>query len=182
MDALEVPLHGQCGARPSQGRVFLSRHLPQAGIQVIQLLMEVLADEKQRDIAVVLCGYKEQMMSLLDANPGLQSRFPNRFEFTDFTVDELLEITRRRVGEYQYHFTEPAWQKFTEVMTSAYKVRDPLSWGNARFVANQLERIYIRHAQRCVKEPPQDKWQIRELLPEDISPIEVSRPKPRIGF
>ena len=40
MDALEVPLHGQGGARPSQGRVFLSHHLPQAGVQVVQLLME----------------------------------------------------------------------------------------------------------------------------------------------
>ena len=40
MDALEVPLHGQCGAFPSQGKVFLSHHLPQAGVQVSQLLME----------------------------------------------------------------------------------------------------------------------------------------------
>ena len=40
MDSVEVPLHGQCGARASQGRVFLSCHLPQAGVQVVQLLME----------------------------------------------------------------------------------------------------------------------------------------------
>ena len=44
MDALEVPLHSQGGSRPSQGRVFLSRHLPQAGVQVIQLLMESSAE------------------------------------------------------------------------------------------------------------------------------------------
>ena len=44
MDSLEVPLHGQCGARPSQCRVFLSHHLPQAGVQVIQLLMESSAE------------------------------------------------------------------------------------------------------------------------------------------
>ena len=44
MDALEVPLHSQGGARPSQGRVFLSHHLPQAGVQVIQLLMESSAE------------------------------------------------------------------------------------------------------------------------------------------
>ena len=44
MDALEVPLHSQCGARPSQGRVFLSHHLPQAGVQVVQLLMESSAE------------------------------------------------------------------------------------------------------------------------------------------
>ena len=44
MDALEVPLHGQCGARPSQGRVFLFHHLPQAGVKVVQLLMESSAE------------------------------------------------------------------------------------------------------------------------------------------
>ena len=130
----------------------------------------------------MLCGYKEPMLKLLDMNPGLHSRFPNRFEFTDFTVDELLEITRRRLSEYQYQFTQPAWQKFKEIVTTAYQVRDPQSWGNARFVANQLERIYIQHAQRCVKEPPKDKAQIRMLIPDDITPIEVPRPKPRIGF
>ena len=40
MDALEIPLHGQCGAHPSQGRLLLFHPLPQAGVQVIQLLME----------------------------------------------------------------------------------------------------------------------------------------------
>ena len=44
MDALEVPLHSQGGARPSQARVFLSHHLPQAGVQVVQLLMESSAE------------------------------------------------------------------------------------------------------------------------------------------
>ena len=158
------------------------KHEHDPGRLIIQLLMELLADETQRDIAVVLCGYKEPMLKLLDMNPGLHSRFPNRFEFTDFTVDELLEITRRRLSEYQYQFTQPAWQKFKEIVTTAYQVRDPQSWGNARFVANQLERIYIQHAQRCVKEPPKDKAQIRMLIPDDITPIEVPRPKPRIGF
>ena len=158
------------------------KHDNDPGRLVIQLLMELLADETQRDIAVVLCGYKEPMQKLLDMNPGLHSRFPNRFEFTDFTVDELLEITKRRLSEYQYQFTQPAWQKFREVITTAYQVRDPQSWGNARFVANQLDRIYIQHAQRCVKEPPKDKAQIRMLIPDDITPIEVPRPKPRIGF
>lgn len=152
------------------------------GKLVLQLLMNLLADESQRDIAVVLCGYEEPMKRLLDLNPGLPSRFPNQFVFSDFSVDELLEITRRRVDEYNYHFTQPAWQKFKDILTSAYQACDQQTWGNARFVTNQLERIYIQHAQRCVKEPPQEKWQIRELLPEDIKPIEVVRSKPRIGF
>ena len=44
MDSVEVPLHGQCGAHPSQGRVFFSHHQAQAGIQVVQLLMEFSAE------------------------------------------------------------------------------------------------------------------------------------------
>ncbi len=76
------------------------KHDNDPGKLVIQLMMNILADETQRDIAIVLCGYKEPMMKLLDTNPGLQSRFPNKFEFTDFTVDELLEITRRRIKDY----------------------------------------------------------------------------------
>ena len=86
------------------------KHDNDPGKLVIQLLMNILADETQRDIAVVLCGYKTQMLKLLDMNPGLQSRFPNRFEFQDFTIDELLEITQRRVRCFDYQFTTTAWE------------------------------------------------------------------------
>jgi hypothetical protein len=152
------------------------------GKMIIQLLMNILADESQRDIAIVLCGYKEPMMKMLDTNPGLQSRFPNKFEFTDFTVDELLEITRCRVKDFDYKFTTQAWEKYSSMLTQAYKMRDPETWGNARFIANQLERIYIQHANRCIKHQPKDKQDLLMLTPEDISPIEIPRQKTKIGF
>jgi hypothetical protein len=158
------------------------KHDNDPGKLVIQLLMNILADETQRDIAVVLCGYKTQMLKLLDMNPGLQSRFPNRFEFQDFTIDELLEITQRRVRCFDYQFTTTAWEKYSGMLSQAYQVRDPESWGNARFVGNPLERIYIQHAARCVRQQPQDKQQLRLITPEDIVPIEMPRPKAKIGF
>ena len=158
------------------------KHENDPGKLVIQLLMNILADETQRDIAVVLCGYKEPMMKLLDTNPGLQSRFPNKFEFTDFTVEELLEITKRRIKDYDYQFTTPAWEKYSGILTQAYQVRNPETWGNARFIANQLERIYIQHASRCVQQQPKDKSELLLLTPEDIVPIEIPRPKTKIGF
>ena len=158
------------------------KHDNDPGKLVIQLMMNILADETQRDIAIVLCGYKEQMMKMLDTNPGLQSRFPNKFEFTDFTVDELLEITRRRIKDYDYQFTDLAWEKYRDMLAQAYQVRDPETWGNARFISNQLERIYIQHAARCVKHCPKDKRKLLLLTPEDIVPIEIPRPKTKIGF
>jgi len=152
------------------------------GKMVIQLLMNVLADESQRDIAVVLCGYKEPMEKLLNLNPGLQSRFPNRFEFQDFTIDELLEITKRRVQDYGYRFTEEAWEKYVSVLSSSFQMRDSQTWGNARFIGNLLERIYIQHASRCVKQRTNDRSEILSLTPDDIVAIEVPRPKVKIGF
>ena len=158
------------------------KHENDPGKIVVQLMMSILADETQRDIAIVLCGYKEPMEKLLDANPGLQSRFPNRFEFADFTTDELLEITRRRVKEYEYEFTPEAWDKYQLLLAKAYGERDTKTWGNARFVANQLERIYIQHAMRCVKQKPTDKRLLRLLTPEDILPIDAPKEKRHIGF
>ena len=152
------------------------------GRVVIQLLMNILADESKRDMAVVLCGYREPMQKLLDLNPGLRSRFPNQFEFKDFSVEQLLSITKMRIAEYGYRFTPQAWKKYSEILTAAHKVRDPQTWGNARFVANLLERIYLQHATRCVKTGAESKTKLGLLTTADIVPIEVPRPKPRIGF
>ena len=162
--------------------LFNGKNKNDPGKLVIQLLMNTLADETQRDIAIVLCGYKDEMMQLLELNPGLESRLPNRFEFTDFNVNELLEITQRRVKEYDYHFTKMAWEKYIQVLSQAYQERDPKTWGNARFVANQLERIYIKHAQRCVTGVLVDMTELHRIRPEDIQPLEVPKPRPKIGF
>lgn len=159
-----------------------SHHPHDPGRAVLPLLMNILADETRRDIAIVLCGYKEPMMKMLDINQGLASRFPNKFEFKDFTVDELMEITRRRLKDYDLILTDQAWQKYRSLISQAYQARDSETWGNARFIANQLERIYIQHASRCVSQQPADKLSWRTIIPEDIVPIEVPKPKARIGF
>lgn len=152
------------------------------GKMVLPLLMDILANEHKRDLAIVLCGYKQPMLRLLELNPGLESRFPNRFEFEDFTIDELLDISQRRVGEYNYTFTPQAWETYRSIIANAYQMRDPETWGNARFVANQLERIYLSHAQRCISSDINDRDQLFTITPADIQPIEVPRQRARIGF
>ena len=153
------------------------------GKMVIQLLMNLLADEKQRDLAVVICGYKEPMMKLLEMNPGLHSRFPNRFEFADFSFEELLDITQQRIREYDYHFTRSAWEKYKLMLQEAYAQRDPMTWGNARFIANQLDRIYLQHARRCVNHSKKmDRQHLQTLTPADIMPMEVQKRRPHVGF
>ena len=126
--------------------------------------------------------YSGSMMKMLDLNQGLASRFPNKFEFKDFTVDELMEITRRRLKDYDLLLTDQAWEKYRSLISQAYQARNSETWGNARFIANQLERIYLRHAERCVQQQPADKLSWRTITPDDIVPIEVPKPRVRIGF
>ena len=144
--------------------------------------MDILSNEQQRDLAIVLCGYKEPMQRLLDLNPGLASRFPNSFEFEDFTIDELIEITRRRISEYDYHFTRSAWAKYKSLLTEAYAIRDPQTWGNARFVANLLEHIYLLHAKRCMRQKFPKICDFFSITPADIQPIKVPTVKAHMGF
>lgn len=154
-------------------------HPTDPGKLILPLLMSALADETQRDLAVVLCGYTDEMDRLLELNPGLQSRFPNRFDFPDFTLSELSEIARLRVKEYGYHFTRSAWLKFRGILNGAYTNRDPKTWGNARFVSNLLEHIYLRHARRCLLLPDE---KLLTITAADIEEIPVPRCRRLIGF
>ena len=159
-----------------------SSHPNDPGKLILPLLMDILSNEQQRDLAIVLCGYKEPMLRLLDLNPGLTSRFPNRFEFEDFTIDELVEISLHRISEHHYHFTPAGLRKYKALLTEAYTLRNPQTWGNARFVANLLEHIYLLHAKRCMHSHSRDAKSFLSITPSDIQPIEVPKEKRRIGF
>ena len=151
------------------------------GRLVLPLLLDILSDEKQRDVAVVLCGYEQQMDGLLSTNQGLDSRFANRFYFPEFSLDELLKITKKRIAEYNYSFTAGAWRMYKHVLEQTYNSRDKQTWGNARSVANLLEIIYKKHAERCVRQNVEGP-KLLKITADDIPLTVAPNKKPRIGF
>lgn len=162
----------------------VTNHPNDPGRLILQLMMPMLADEQDRDIAVVLCGYKGLMQSLLDQNEGLRSRFVNVFDFPEFNIQQLLEISRRRYRQYQYHFTRQAWMRYRDIIRQGYDQRDKKTWGNARFVANLLDEVYIHHAQRITDSHITDRRQLLTITAADIRPISLAPTSSnrRIGF
>lgn len=162
----------------------VTNHPNDPGRLILQLMMPMLADEQNRDIAVVLCGYKGLMQSLLDQNEGLRSRFVNVFDFPEFNISQLLEISRRRYRQYQYHFTRQAWTCYRDIIRKGYEQRDKKTWGNARFVANLLDEVYIHHAQRITDSHITDRRQFLTITAADIRPITLApaTSSHRIGF
>ena len=162
----------------------VTKHPNDPGRLILQLMMPMLADEQNRDIAVVLCGYKGLIQELLDQNEGLRSRFVNVFNFPEFSVQQLLEISRRRYRQYQYHFTRQAWMRYREIIRKGYDQRDKKTWGNARFVANLLDEVYVHHAQRITGSNITDRRQFLTITAADIKPVTLplSTVTPKIGF
>ena len=114
------------------------------GQEAIEILLQVM--ENQRDeLVVVLAGYKEPMDKFFESNPGLSSRIANHIDFPDYTVDELLKISKIMLDEQQYQLTPDA-----EVALGQYiqlRKEKPL-FANARSIKNALDRARMRQANR----------------------------------
>lgn len=108
------------------------------GHRVIDVLLPYLSEGK--DMIVVLAGYSEEMSTFMSANPGLQSRFPLKFNFPDYTPAELMEIAERYFQKYNYLLADEARDKIMANFQEAVKIKN---FGNGRFVKTFLENTVI---------------------------------------
>ena len=114
------------------------------GQEAIEILLQVM--ENQRDeLVVVLAGYKEPMDKFFESNPGLSSRIANHIDFPDYTVDELLKISKIMLDEQQYQLTPEAEVAFGQYIE--LRKEKPL-FANARSIKNALDRARMRQANR----------------------------------
>ncbi|KAI1207185.1 P-loop containing nucleoside triphosphate hydrolase protein [Annulohypoxylon truncatum] len=107
-------------------------------------------------LVVIFVGYKDEMVSFFEHNPGLSSRIPYTMNFTDFSDGELWKIlcdniTKQYGGRMQIEGGMDGLYMRIAIRRLA-QVRGSRSFGNARAVENLLARISQRQAQRLTKE------------------------------
>ena len=151
--------------------------------QVLPLMLQLLADEEYRDVAVILCGYSSEMEYLLSSNPGLKSRFPNYVMFEDYSVDELHKMAVNKIKRNGYILQDEAEEKIMNLLQAMYDTRKEGQWANGREVSNIYDKIIITHADRCISSEAEGEMLIT-ITPEDIPDMEkaVVRNTRRIGF
>jgi len=114
------------------------------GSESIEILLQVM--ENQRDqLVLILAGYKEPMDRFYESNPGLSSRIANHIDFPDYSVSELLEISRLMLQDQQYLLTDNAE---TALSTYLEKRKEKPLFANARSLRNALDRARMRQANR----------------------------------
>jgi len=114
------------------------------GSEAIEILLQVMENQRD-DLVVILAGYKEPMDKFYGSNPGLSSRITNHIDFPDYSVEELLQISKLMLEEQQYQLTPDA-----EVALGQYiqKRKEKPLFANARSVKNALDRARMRQANR----------------------------------
>ena len=136
------------------------------GQEAIEILLQVM--ENQRDeIVVVLAGYKEPMDKFFESNPGLSSRIANHIDFPDYTVEELLKISKIMLDDQQYQLTPDAEVAFGQYIQ--LRKERPL-FANARSIKNALDRARMLQANRIFDSRGQvlTKKELVNLEAEDI--------------
>ncbi|WP_144613354.1 AAA family ATPase [Bacillus cereus] len=114
------------------------------GKEAIDTLLKAMEDHRE-DLIVILAGYTDEMEGFLNTNPGLRSRIPNRIEFKDYSVDELLQMGEKMFKENGYELTEAAYEKLRE---KAEIARTAEQFGNGRYVRNVYEETKRNQAVR----------------------------------
>lgn len=117
------------------------------GHEAIAALLKRMEDHRDR-LAVVLAGYDAPMARLLDSNPGLRSRFSNILQFAAYTAEELADIFRGMIADYDYVLSDAADRRLTEVTELMVQSAGP-TFGNAREVRNLFEDAIRLHAGRA---------------------------------
>jgi probable Rubsico expression protein CbbX len=114
------------------------------GSEAIEILLQVMENQRD-DLVVILAGYKEPMDKFYESNPGLSSRIANHIDFPDYTVAELLQISKLMLEDQQYQLTPDAEVALTEYIKR--RKQKPL-FANARSIKNALDRARMRQANR----------------------------------
>jgi stage V sporulation protein K len=109
------------------------------GRRVLDTLMTHLS-EPSNDLLVVMAGYTNEMKFLMNSNPGLASRFPIRFEFPDYTPEELMQICQLYFDRYHYQITDDAKSALLNILMNVVSIPN---YGNGRYVKTLIENQII---------------------------------------
>ncbi len=124
----------------------LSRGGNDFGQEAIDTLLKQMEDHRG-ELVVIVAGYTNEMKQFLASNPGLQSRFPNVFDFEDYNPRQLLSISVNIADSNGYKLDEGALQVLMEHFTDLYEKRDK-NFGNARTARNVLYKAISHQEER----------------------------------
>lgn len=114
------------------------------GAEAIEILLQDM--ERQRsDFVVIFAGYKDEMETFYQSNPGLKSRVSHHIDFPDYSNEEFMQIATMLLQQQNYCFDDSAVGAFADYIARRRQL--PL-FANARSIRNAIDRMRLRQANR----------------------------------
>ena len=121
------------------------------GKEALETLMKEMEDHRE-DLVVIAAGYAAEMKGLLEANPGLESRFPTTLHFADYSAVELMKIADSVLEPQKMKLGSGARELLLRFFEAEVASRGPHYQGsNGRGVRNLLETIKRAQALRLAQ-------------------------------
>ena len=115
------------------------------GDEAIATIIKQMEDDRSRFV-LILAGYTDEMMSLIQSNTGFESRIKEYLYFRDYSDQELFEIFTSMLNQRGFVASEQAIMPF---MIRIGKEKSQNAFGNARTIRNIVEETIDRHSLNC---------------------------------
>ncbi|MEO7306519.1 MAG: AAA family ATPase [Ferruginibacter sp.] len=136
------------------------------GAEAIEIILKEMSDGPG-NIAIIGAGYPNEVNAFLNSNPGLKSRFSQRFHFDDYMPAELMQIANVALQKEQATLSAEATHELDKRLTNLYRNRDK-NFGNGRLVFGIVDEAKRYMGVRLLK-----KDNLDNLTPEELSKIEL---------
>jgi hypothetical protein len=130
-------------------------------------------EDHKGEFVVIVAGYTNEMDAFLASNPGLNSRFPNKFLFEDYSPRELLDIAWNIAEKNGYILDEGALQLLLELFDELYENRDK-NFGNARTARNILYSAIANQEERLALAADLTKEELMTIVYDDVDKVKES--------
>lgn len=126
------------------------------GHEAVAALIKAMEDNRGK-FCVILAGYKNPLMEMIDSNPGFKSRIQFHIDFPNYSREELGEILNLMLNKKQYIMEKNAYDKCLDITDI---LRKNANFANAREIRNMLDQIIMNQ-------------NIRSTIPDDFTILEI---------
>lgn len=143
-----------------------------AGQECVNTLVKE-SEDRAGELVIILAGYNKEMSTFLSTNSGLSSRFPNVFNFADYTPEEMAGILVQIAEEKGFQLDDNlSPTRLTALVQQCIKPAE-VSKGNGRLVRNLVEAAISRQTNRVFSMGTVSRGTLTTLVEEDfLDPVD----------
>ena len=140
-----------------------------AGQECVNTLVKE-SEDHAKDFVLILAGYNKEMQTFLSTNSGLSSRFPNVFNFADYSYDHLAYILRSTAREKGFALDDETLGGEEQLGRLVRRCIKPpeIPKGNGRLVRNLVEAAISRQTNRVFQVGTCSKATLTTLVENDF--------------